>query len=571
MTQAHHPGWHAVWTPIYMDGERGLQLSCGTRAISAPQDGTKLNSNVSAGGLRKLPMRDAVSAVCRVARPADRLRYWVLPAVKGWYMVWDRVRSSAGVPAGGGADTLLARELSADFYRVLAVVIVVIGHWLVSAVTFRDGRFGNDYPLAVLPWTQWLTLVFQAVPVFFLVGGYASAASWTRWLDAGGRQWSDWLRHRLGAILGPTTAYVVVALAMVAVLGRVDVRRSSLSFGGWAIAMHLWFVPVYLVVVALTPVAVAAHRRWGLMVPAVLALAVIGVDAAARSFPGVGWTNYLLCWGAVYQIGICWRAGALRGHRPVLIATAAAIVLAMLLVLRCYPISMVGAPGAPAQNNFPPTAALLAFATAQTGLLVAAAPAATRWLRRSRWRRLMAAANKNVMALYLWQMVPVVIVALVGYPTGLLPQPAPGTGPWFLLRLVWLVILSMVTAAALMLLWLARSVFNRPLPTIAIPLPVWSTAALLVVGIGIATLTLSHFSIEGFAPGGRFPTMAALLYAAAVMLVSLTPAGFVITPFRLKRTRGATGAAPPTAIPTKPQLPDAGRLSNHRCLPHPDS
>ena len=438
-------------------------------------------------------------------------------------MVCDRVRSSAGVPADGGADTLLARELSADFYRVLAVVIVVIGHWLVSAVTFRDGRFGNDYPLAVLPWTQWLTLVFQVVPVLFLVGGYASAASWTRWLDAGARQWPDWLRHRLSAILGPTTVYVLLALAMVAALGRVGVGHSSLSFGGWAIAMHLWFVPVYLVVVALTPVAVAAHRRWGLMVPAVLALAVIGVDVAARSSPGVGWANYLLCWGAAYQIGICWRAGALRGHRPVLIATAAVIVLAMLLVLRCYPISMVGAPGARAQNNFPPTVALLAFATAQAGLLVAAAPAATRWLRRRpRWRRLMAAANKNVMALYLWQMVPVVVVAVVGYPTGLLPQPAPGTGSWFLFRLVWLGILSVVTAAALMLLWLARSVFNRPLPAIAIPLPVLSTAALLVVGIGIATLTLSHFSIEGFAPDGRFPTMAALLYAAAVGLVSLT-------------------------------------------------
>ena len=151
----------------------------------------------------------------------------------------------------------------------------------------------------------------------------------------------------------------------------------------------------------------------------------------------------------------------------------------------------------------------------------------------------MAAANKNVMALYLWQMVPVVVVALVGFPTGLLPQPAPGTGPWFLFRLVWLVILSAVTAAALMLLWLARSVFSRPLPTIAIPLPVWSTAALLVVGIGIATLTLSHFSIEGFAPDGRFPTMAALLYAAAVGLVSLTP-GPPRDHFRPKRTRGAT-------------------------------
>ena len=109
-----------------------------------------------------------------------------------------------------------------------------------------------------------------------------------------------------------------------------------------------------------------------------------------------------------------------------LIAAAAAIVLAMLLGLRCYPISMVGSPGAPEQNNFPPTVALLAFATAQAGLLVAAAPAVTRWLRRSRWQRPLAAANKNVMAVYLWQMVPVVVVALVGYPTGLYRSPRPG-------------------------------------------------------------------------------------------------------------------------------------------------
>ena len=75
---------------------------------------------------------------------------------------------------------------------MLAVVVVVIGHWLVSAVTFHDGQFGNDYPLALVPWTRWLTLVFQVVPVFFLVGGYASAASWTLWRDAGGRHWTDW-------------------------------------------------------------------------------------------------------------------------------------------------------------------------------------------------------------------------------------------------------------------------------------------------------------------------------------------------------------------------------------------
>ena len=261
-------------------------------------------------------------------------------------------RALRGSPAEHNADTPSAREPSADVYRVLAVVVVVIGHWLVSAVTFHDGQFGNDYPLALMPWTRWLTLVFQVVPVFFLVGGYASAASWTLWRDVGGRHWTDWVRSRLAAILGPTTAYIAVMLATVAVLDRVGVERSALWFGGWAVAMHLWFVPVYLVVVSLTPVAVAAHRRWGLMVPASLVVAVVVVDIAARigHLPVVGSANYVLCWGAIYQLGICWRGGALGGRRPVLLAATAAAALAVLLVLRCYPVTMVGSPGA-AENR----------------------------------------------------------------------------------------------------------------------------------------------------------------------------------------------------------------------------
>ncbi len=432
-------------------------------------------------------------------------------------MVGDRT-ASAGSPAARDPDAP-SRELSADFYRVLAMVFVVSGHWLVSAVTFRDGRFGNDYPLVVLPWTQWLTLLFQVVPVFFLVGGYASAASWMHQRENGFQHGQDWVRRRLSVILGPTTAYVALVLATVAVLGWVGAPGSPLSFGGWAVAMHLWFVPVYLLVVLLTPAAMAAHRRWGLLVPAVLAVAVAGVDAAARIAPEVGLANYLLCWAAVYQLGICWRSGSFGGRRPVVLAVSAAVVVAVLLVTGSYPVAMVGAPGATAQNNFPPTVALLAFAAAQAGLLIAAAPAVTRWLRRSRLRRFLAAANRNVMAVYLWQMVPVVVVALIGYPTGLLPQPEPGTAGWWLFRLAWLVILAVVTAVELALLWLARSVFNRTLPASTIPLPAWTSAPLLVVGVVVAALSLAYFAVEGFAPSGRFPTTSAGVYVLAVGLV----------------------------------------------------
>ena len=141
------------------------------------------------------------------------------------------------------------RELSADLYRVVAVVFVVVGHWLAAAVTFRNGLLGNDTVLAILPWTQWLTWIFQVVPVFFLVGGYANAVAWTRWRDHGGRR-QDWYRHRLAAVLGPTTAYLGVVLAVVAVLVLAKVNSSELALGTWAVAMHLWFVPVYIVVVS---------------------------------------------------------------------------------------------------------------------------------------------------------------------------------------------------------------------------------------------------------------------------------------------------------------------------------
>jgi surface polysaccharide O-acyltransferase-like enzyme len=419
------------------------------------------------------------------------------------------------------------RELSADLYRVVAVLVVVAGHWLISSVFYRDGQFGNEYPLDVMPWTQWLTLVFQVVPVFFLVGGYASATSWMRYGDGGGGPWIDWVRHRLGAILGPTTAYAVLAFLVIAALDRVGVERSALSFGGWAVAMHLWFIPVYLVVVALTPAAMAAHRRWRLLVPTALVLAVVAVDVVARLTrePAIGVANYVLCWGAVYQIGICWRGGALRGTRALLLAAGGSAVVVILLALRWYPISMVGAPGAKEQNNFPPNVALLAFSVAQAGILVAVAPAVTRLLRRSRLQRPLAAANANVMALYLWQMVPVVVVALVAYPAGLLPQPAPGTGEWWLLRLAWLAILSAVTAAELALLWATRSVFDRALPSISVPLPRWNASLLLCAGIASSTVALARVSVAGFAPNGRVPVTEGLLYGAGVVLLSLKSVG----------------------------------------------
>jgi fucose 4-O-acetylase-like acetyltransferase len=418
------------------------------------------------------------------------------------------------------------RDLAVDFYRVSGVVLIVLGHWLAACVTYREGGFGRQNPLVDLPWTQWLTWPFQAVPVFFLVAGYAGAVSWTHRRDTDGMSRQAWLGHRLARVLGPTAVYVGLVSVVVVVLQVCGLAGSALDYAGWAVAMHLWFLAVYLLVVSLTPIAIAAHRRWGLWVPAVLAVAVGLVDAGAVGghVPYLNWLNYLLCWGALYQLGIAWHGGLLFGCRPALLASGSAVALALLIWLGPYPISMIDVPGQAVQNSSPPTVAMLAFACAQAGVAMAVAPALNRGLRPGRAQRVLHTANSNVMALYLWHMVPVIIVALVGYPAGLLPQPIEGTAQWWLARLEWVIILCLATAIEMAVLWWRRSFFAAPLPALGMRLANRRAEPVILAGTAMATYGLAYFSVMGFAPAGRFPWVTGLVFAVGVVLVAFRPA-----------------------------------------------
>jgi Acyltransferase family len=299
-----------------------------------------------------------------------------------------------------------------------------------------------------------------------------------------------------------------------------------LEYAGWAVAMHLWFLAVYLVVVSLTPIAIAAQRRWGrwsLAVPATLAAGVAVVDAATLGahVPYLGWLNYLLCWGLLYQLGIAWHEGLLAGRRPWLLAAGSAVALALLTGVGPYPISMIGVPGQTIDNTSPPSLAMVAFGATQAGLVVAVAPAVSRLLRPA--RRVLSIANSNVMALYLWHMIPVVIVAIVGYPAGLLPQPPEGTVDWWLSRLEWIVILSLVTAVEITLLWWLRTIFAAPLPMIGTPMTQRWAEPVMLGGAAMTSCGLAFLAAQGFAPDGRFAWVTAVIFGAGLVLVALRP------------------------------------------------
>ena len=142
--------------------------------------------------------------------------------------------------------------------------------------------------------------------------------------------------------------------------------------------------------------------------------------------------NYLLVWGSMYQWGFAWQDGTLTRPRwrPYALAAAGAAALAGLVAWGPFPVDMIGA-GERVGNTTPPSVALLAYAAAETGLVLAAAPAVSRLLARPRWWRAVTRLNPAVMLVYLWHMVPVIIAAVAFYPTGVMPQPRIGSAGWW--------------------------------------------------------------------------------------------------------------------------------------------
>ncbi len=453
-----------------------------------------------------------------------------------------------------------------DLIRVLAIAAVVVGHWIASGVTYRHGEFDGVDVLGVVSWTSWLTLIFQVVPLFFLVGGYSNALSWSRHQAVGGSAFA-WSRRRVLRLLVPTAAYVAVMSLAVVLCNVAGANHADLQQAAWALSLHLWFLAVYLVLLLLTPALLAAHRRFGVKgLAATTALAVvIDIGVIEEHWHVVGWVNYVLVWGTFHQLGFAWYTGVFEGTatgrrgRPIAMTAGAISALVVLIWWGPYPVSMVGVPGARIQNASPPSAALLAFGFAQVGLVVIAAPAATRWLTRpdrTRVRTLIGRANAMTMPVYLWHMVPVVIVSVVAYPNHLLAQPSIGSGAWWAQRIGWIAMLSVVLGAVLALVVTAARVrFTQP---VSFALPLGAATTLFGIGVGVSVAALGRLAVQGFAPNGSFDIVTVSGFALGTALVALTRPRTLVRQSPHEQPT-ATGQSPPSAAST-PQVVVAGRL-----------
>ncbi len=112
-------------------------------------------------------------------------------------------------PAAAGGSGDVERNRYLDLLRPVAIGGVVYGHWLLINLTYSSGRFSDRNTLDYVGWSRWVTWALQVMPVFFLVGGYANARSWTAH-SAEGERWNWWIQRRAMRLWWPTAVYVGV-------------------------------------------------------------------------------------------------------------------------------------------------------------------------------------------------------------------------------------------------------------------------------------------------------------------------------------------------------------------------
>jgi hypothetical protein len=435
----------------------------------------------------------------------------------------------------------MERNRYVDLLRVGAMVFVVIGHWLATDVTYRSRHLSGIDALGVIGWGRWLTLIFQVMPVFFLVGGYANATSWTAHHDRG-QTWATWVRGRALRLLRPATVYVAIAVLAVVVASLTGFSASELAKAAWFITLQLWFLPVYLLLIAATPALLALHRRFGLAVPAAMAVGVALVDIAVIGWrvPVIGFANYLLGWGVIHQCGFAWHDGTLTRRRwpKYALLGGGLVALAGLVRWGPFPVDMIGVPGEVVENANPPSIALLAFAAVQTGLLLAAEPVGRRMIAKPRRWGVVNRLNQTTMTVYLWHMVPVVLIAVALYPAGLVPQPGVGSWQWWALRPAWIGVLVVVLVPVVFALRLLERPVERLLPDRPVAAPRWA-AALLWLGLGGTVIGLIRLTITGFAPGGRLDATALAGYTVGLGLT-------VISGYASRRSTPSSPSGPAT-------------------------
>lgn len=427
-----------------------------------------------------------------------------------------------------------------DLVRVTALGGVVLGHWLKQGwYVDGAGELHRAGLLGIAPWTHPLTWLFQVMPLFFFVGGYANAVSW-RHARSRGIDYGAWLAGRVGRLTRPVIPLLAFWVVAGAVAPHVGLGSGWLNVASKSALIPTWFLATYVVIVAIVPLTMAAWERWGMgtLLVGVLAVPIDVVTLQTDSLV-VGGLNMIVVWGTLHQLGYAWRDQRIGRRSALLLVVTALTVNVIVVWLGPYGVSMVGVDGHGVNNTGPPRITVLLLGLGMAGLVLFAEPALARWARRPRVWAPVVLVERRVMTIYLWHLTALGILGAVAVwsgGTGLHSYPATST--WWAQRPAWLLALAATTVALVLLVGRAEEPRPVDLPR--------SRPTLALVEVGMVVFFLGILADRGLAPTSSASRPWLFALTALLVLVLLDRA--------LRRTEpGSRGPAPrPTMGDVRP-------------------
>ncbi|NRD27250.1 acyltransferase [Frigoribacterium sp. VKM Ac-2836] len=363
--------------------------------------------------------------------------------------------TTATTPSSATPVVPPGRDLVVDLARVFCVLLVVAIHvMMVGVAVDATGAVAVNRPLQEQSWFALSTWAGQIMPLFFVVGGFASATAWAgarrRGADAG-----DFVRGRLLRLARPAGAVfavLAIALAVATLLGVDPELRDVVATG---VGSPFWFLAAYGITQVLVPVMarLQATRPWATLIVLVVAAVLVDAVRYGTGVTAVGLLNLAFVWLFVQQLGFAYADGRFRRTPRVVLFVVAVVAYAALV-----PLTSIGPWSDDMLSNLnPPTVPLMVLGVAQICVLSLLHPALSRLMSTPAARAVVFAIGSRGMTIYLWHLPLLIalfgILLVVGGP---LPQPS--TAAWWWTRLpIWALVIGLACLVSL-----ATARFERP-------------------------------------------------------------------------------------------------------------
>ncbi|MDO8361623.1 MAG: acyltransferase [Actinomycetota bacterium] len=328
-----------------------------------------------------------------------------------------------------------ARDHFVDFMRAFSLLVVVAWHWVFTIVIWADDGPHATSPIGFTTGLWAATWLLQVMPLFFYIGGYSHLVAWQS-ARSKGQRLSGFVMRRLRRLAIPALALLIVWIAVGITVGAVF----NIEWMGRAVLLvvsPLWFMGVYLMLVALLPIFLWLHQRWDSIVLVFLAAAAGAVDILRfrYGYEWLGIINMITVWGLCHQLGFFYErlvTAARRADWTLLWAGLAG--LAGLVGSGLYPGSMVGVPGE-TSNMAPPTLCIVALVLFQAGVAEVIRPRLSLRLERPRWQKVNETINRFSTPLFLFHTTGMAFHRAVSYAlAGERNEAREPTGWWWLSR-----------------------------------------------------------------------------------------------------------------------------------------